>query len=374
MSRGATRSTIYVPPHPPYAVSGRGAYVTDQFGRELLDLNNNYTAVLHGHAFPPIVAAVTEQITRGTAFGLPTESEVVLAELLAARIGLPVWRFSNSGSEAVMAALRAARAFTGRDLVIRFAGSYHGGHETVVDAAAPGIPASIGMMSKAVPQGDREAFDAVMSSDGARVAAVLIDLMPNRTGLVPADADFVTHVRDSTTACGALLVVDEVITLRVAMGGMHASYGITPDLVTVGKIMGGGFPVGAVGGRTDVMAVFDPLDPNPVTFGGTFSANPVTMVAGRVALEHFAVADVDRLNELGGRFRSGLQELGIAVSGFGSLTRLQVDQDATRLWWSMYQQGVLAGAGTLMALSTPMTSDDVDTAVRRVAAAVRQSG
>lgn len=373
MTGGNTRTTVFVPPHPPYAVSGRGAVVTDQFGHEVLDLNNNYTALLHGHAYAPIIAAAADQMTRGTAFGLPTESEVVLAEMLWSRTGLPKWRFNNSGTEAVMTALRGARAYTGRDTIVRFAGSYHGVHETVVDAEAPGVPANTRDIAIALPQGDRAAFDEVFAARGNQIAAVLIDLMPNRAGLIPADPDFVAHVRQTATKHGALLVVDEVITFRASVGGMHQVYGVEPDIMTVGKIMGGGFPVGGVGGREEVMAVFNPTRSGNVALGGTFSANPVTMVAGQVALRHFDATAVRRLNSLGDDFRAQLGEQGIAVTGHGSLSRLHVDAPGDRLWWNLYEAGVLTGTSTLMSLSTPMTQDDIDEAVRRIAKAVART-
>jgi glutamate-1-semialdehyde 2,1-aminomutase len=359
MPGGNTRSTLFVPPHPPYAVSGAGCLVTDSTGHQVIDCNNNYTALLHGHAHPDLVAVATAAVAAGSAFGLPTESEVECAELLRTRVGLPSWRFCNSGTEAVMMALRGARAFTGRDLVIRFSGSYHGTSDAVVDPTAPGVPADVSASVLTLPQGDEAAFEEAMRSHGADVAAVLIDLMPNRAGLRPAAPSFVHLVRERTAQYEALLVVDEVITLRLEVGGLHQRYGIRPDMVTVGKVIGGGFPVGGVGGRREVLDAFNPLTDGAVSWGGTFSANPVTMRTGRAALEMFGAAEVAALNAAGDRLRTELADRGVAVSGSGSLVRLLLD-DAEGTWWRLYERGVLAGTNGLLALSTPMSDDDVD--------------
>ncbi|MBU2668077.1 aminotransferase class III-fold pyridoxal phosphate-dependent enzyme [Actinoplanes bogorensis] len=371
MPAGNTRSTLFVPPAPPYAVRGSGACVTDDQGHQVIDANNNYTSLIHGHADPRILAAVSPLVNDGTAFGLPTEHEIALAELLQRRFGLEHWRFSNSGSEAVATAIRAARAFTGRPLLVRFAGSYHGTADAVVDVSAPGIPGGVGHDVRVLPQGDRAALDDLMTREGARVAAVLIDLMPNRAGLVPAEPEFVAHLRELTTRHGALLIVDEVITLRLGPGGLHRRYDLRPDLVTTGKVIGGGFPVGAVGGRADVLAVFDPLRDSPVGWGGTFSANPVSMVAGRTALEAFDDAAVDRLNRLGDDLRTALTAAGLDVSGLGSLLRLRTVPDLPRLWWAAYENGVLLGTNGLLALSTPMTTEDLTSIEKAIVAAHR---
>jgi glutamate-1-semialdehyde 2,1-aminomutase len=371
MPGGNTRTTLFVPPTPPFAVRGEGAWVEDQLGHRVLDCNNNYTALVHGHAFEPVQRAVAQVVPQGTAFGLPTAEDVALAELLQRRTGLPMWRFSNSGTEAVMTALRGARAATGRDVVLRFAGSYHGTTDAVVDVTAPGVPAAVGQTVVVVPQGDREAYDAALAEHGDRLAAVLVDLMPNRAGLVPADPAFVTHLRETTRRLGAVLVVDEVITYRLGVGGLHQRYGIEPDLVTFGKVIGGGYPVGGLGGRTEIMDVFDPRRGTAVGWGGTFSANPVTMTAGRVALEHLDETAIARLDRLGELLRGLLAEAGVAASGGGSLTRLREPVDVGQLWWEAYRRGVMAGTNGLVALSTPMTEDDVRTIASALVDAVR---
>jgi glutamate-1-semialdehyde 2,1-aminomutase len=360
MTSGNTRATLHIPPAPPYAVSGKGCLVTDNLSHTVIDANNNLTSTIHGHAFEPINAAVRTQLEHGVAFGLPTESAIALAEVMAQRTGIPMWRFSNSGTEALMTAIRGARAFTKRDVIVRFAGSYHGAHEVFIDPSSPGIPAATAEVVVSISQGSVEEFDQVMTSMGDKVAAVVIDLMPNRAGLVPADQKFVQHIREATKKYGCLLIVDEVITFRVHVGGMHKVYGIEPDLVTVGKIMGGGFPVGGLGGSAEIMQVFDPEQSKYVALGGTFSANPVTMIAGKVAMDHFEDDEVNRINALGDNLREQLQASGVKVNGFGSLARLHGDFDMSKLWWLLYGKGVLIAPTGLIALSTPMTQTHVD--------------
>lgn len=371
MTRGNTRSTLFVAPAPPYAVKGEGAVVTDQLGHEVIDCNNNYTSLIHGHGQLEVIEAVTPLMMQGTAFGLPTQTEISLAELLAARTGHERWRFSNSGTEAVMTAIRAGRAFTGRDVIIRFEGSYHGTSDAVVSVNAPGITAGVQSDVIEVPQGDREAFDAAVAWAGNTLAAVLIDLMPNRAGLVPADPAFVDHIRETTRRVDALMIVDEVITLRMATNGLAGAYGVEPDLISAGKIIGGGFPVGAVGGRADVLAVFDPMAGSSVGWGGTFSANPLSMTAGRIAMELFDEQAIAALNTRGEVLRGALTEAGVAVSGSGSLIRIREQLDLGELWWAAYERGVMLGTNGLLALSTPMTDSHIQTIERAVAGAVR---
>lgn len=365
---GVTRSTVFVPPHPPYAVGGKGAYVTDDAGRELIDCNNNYTALIHGNADPDILQAVFAVAATGTAFGLPTPHELDLAEVLKNRVGLDHWRFCNSGTEAVMMLLRAARAATGRDLVIRFDGSYHGTSDAVVSPAAPGVPKDVENSILILPQADTGALETAFEQHGARIAAVLIDLMPNRAGLVPATQEYVDSMVRLARDNGALVAVDEVISFRLGYGGLHRSYGLRPDLMSLGKVIGGGFPVGAIGGRAEVMAHFDPRQNGSVIWGGTFSANPVSMVAGLAALEKYGEPEIERINHLGDRLRHRLNRTGLKVSGHGSLVRVLAD-DTSRLWWSLYQHGVLTSSSGLIALSTPMDEALVDEVAERVIAA-----
>ena len=355
MPGGNTRSTVFVDPHPPYAVRGDGAWITDDSGHRVLDANCNYTALIHGHARPEIVEAATAALANGSAFGLPTMSEVEFAEVLQARTGQDHWRFCNSGTEAVMMLLRAARASTGRPKIIRFRGSYHGTCPDVVGNESHD-------QVIVVDQGNHAAVAAALRENEGEVAGVLIDLMPNRAGLRPAAPEHVAELRRLTTEAGALLLVDEVITFRLGVGGLAEQYGIKPDMVSLGKAIGGGFAVGAIGGCKENLTAFDPRLPHlpgAVSWGGTFSANPVTMAAGKVALELFDDTAVQAMNRTGDRLREQLAADGVPVAGRGSLIRLGF-KDTTSGWWALYQRGVLAGTNGLLALSTAMSDSDID--------------
>jgi glutamate-1-semialdehyde 2,1-aminomutase len=362
---GNSRTTLFVPPHPPYVRRGSGCRIEDVDGHQAIDLQNNYTALIHGHAHPQIVAAANAAIADGASFGLPTEREIAMAEELGSRIGWAThWRFANSGTEAVMVALRAARAVTGRDVVIRFEGCYHGSADAVVAKGAAGIPAGVAQDIVEVPLGDIDAVRRALDERDGEVACVLFDAMPNRAGLQPADPAFVAELREETRRRDVLLVQDEVLTYRIAKAGLHSLYGIEPDLITLGKVIGGGFPVGAIGGPAEIMERFDPRRSDGLPHGGTFSANPVTLAAGLVALELFDDAEIARLNGLGDRLRDALAEQGREVRGRGSLVRLLVD-DPAELWWSAYEQGLLLAGNGLACLSTPMDDAVIDEVVER---------
>jgi glutamate-1-semialdehyde 2,1-aminomutase len=367
---GSSRSTLFLAPHPPYAQRGEGWRLLDVDGRELIDLNGNYASLVHGHAFPPAVRAATEALANGSAFGLPTVAEVELAERLADRLPhAERWRFAGSGSEAVMIAVRAARAVTGRAGLLRFKGCYHGSWDAVVPAGAPGVPPAAQRDVVSVPVGDEPAFLAALERHGERLACVLLDLMPNRAGLRLAEPAFVRLVREQTARRGIALILDEVITLRLAVGGLQESYGIAGDLVVLGKLIGGGLPIGAVGGRAELMDVFDPRQPDAVAHGGTFSANPVSLRAGLAALAALDAAAIMRINALGERLRAGLAELGYATTGRGSLLKVHVP-DLPRLWWRLYGEGVLIAGGGLICVCTPMD----ETVIDRVLAAFARVG
>jgi glutamate-1-semialdehyde 2,1-aminomutase len=374
MPGGNTRTTLAVAPHPPYARTGSGYELIDADGNVVIDLQMNYTALVHGHAHPAVTEAAIAAVREGSAFGLPTAHDVALAGRLGERMpALERLRFANSGSEAVMMAVRTARAFTGRDAVLRFAGSYHGTYDAALPAAAPGLTRAGRAELVTVPVGDAEAFAGAVDEHGERLACVLLDLMPNRAGLRPVPPELVALVRAETSARGILLVVDEVITGRLAVGGLQAAYGLQADLVTLGKVIGGGFPVGAFGGRADVMAVLDPRRPVPVGHGGTFSANPVSMRAGLAALDLLDAPAIERLNGLGDDLRTRLAGQGWDVAGRGSLLRVLDVAGNPDLWWRLYDAGVLLATNGLAALSTPMDAAAVEEVARRFAGVLERA-
>ena len=364
MPGGNTRSSLYISPSSPYAARGSGCELEDVDGRRLIDLHGCYTVLVHGNAHPTIVEAATAAVREGACFGLPTAADVRLAEHLQERQpALERLRFTNSGTEAVMMAVRGAQAFTGRSRMLRFEGCYHGTYDAVVNDGARGRPSSLETEVITVPYGDAESFVEALDCHDGHLACVLMDLMPNRAGLVPAAAGFVDLVRRETEARGIVWIVDEVITFRLSYGGLQDEYEATPDLTTLGKIIGGGFPVGAFGGRADIMKVFDPRGPDAVEHGGTFSANPVTMSAGLAALRLLDRDEIQRINGLGDRLRRELQGLGYRVNGRGSLLRIIEDTDMMALWWRLYRSGVLIAKNGLVSVSTAMNDVTIDAVV-----------
>lgn len=360
---GSTRSTLFVPPHPPYAARGEGWRLLDVDGHELIDLHANNSSLVHGHAFAPVVRAASTALADGSAFGLPTAAEVELAERLAGRLPWAErWRFASCGSEAVMMAVRVARATTTRDGLLCFADCYHGSWDAVVQQAAPGVPAAAQQDVLRLPFGDEGAFLAALERHGERLACVLLDLMPHRVGLHPAEPAFATLVREETARRGIALILDEVITVRAAVGGMQQTYGIEGDLVVLGKLIGGGLPIGALGGRAELIDVFDPRRHDAVAQSGTFTANPVSMRAGAAALDALDAAAIARIDALGEQLRTGLIALGYTVTGQGSLLRVHVP-DQVDLWWRLYREGVLIAASGLACVSTPMDEAVIERAL-----------
>ena len=350
---GVSRNTIFRRPFPFYASHGEGCRVTDLDGNVRIDFANNMASLIHGHAYPQIVDAVGRQLARGSAFTLATEAELEYAELLCERVeGFEKIRFMNSGTEAVMAAIKAARCYTGRPKIAKVEGAYHGTYDYAEisqkpspdnwgDAQAPtSVPLAQGTPQGAlddvvvIPFNDIEASLARLEQHKDQLACVLLDPLPHRVGLIPASPRFVSALHQWTRDNQSLFVLDEVITFRSGYGGASEWYTESFDLTALGKIIGGGFPVGALAGSDEVMSVLDPRQARiPFPFSGTFSANPVTMTAGRVAMENFDQAAVDRLNGLGEFARQRISEMikdvgvAAAVTGAGSMFRLHLKSE-----------------------------------------------
>jgi len=281
---------------PLFIASGAGARITDADGRSYLDLVNSWGPLIAGHAHPAVVTAIRTALERGTTFGAPCEGEVLLAERVSAAYpAAEQVRFVSSGTEAVMSAIRVARAFTGRDLIVKFAGCYHGHADHLLVAAGSGLatfgkPSSAGVprafteCTRVLPLDDEAAVEALFAAEGARIAAVIIEPVPANHGLLVQRREFLETLRRVTRAHGALLIFDEVISgFRLSRGGAAELLGITPDLATFGKVIGGGMPVGAFGGARRIMAR---LAPEGDTYqAGTLSGNPVAMAAGLATLD-----------------------------------------------------------------------------------------
>ncbi len=303
---------------PRFMASGSGARLTDVDGQEYVDLVGSWGPMLLGHAHPEVQAAVVAAVARGTSYGTPTEAEVELAEEIVGRTPVEQVRLVSSGTEATMSAIRLARGFTGRDVVVKFAGCYHGHVDPLLAAAGsglatlavpgtPGVPESAAALTVVLPYNDRSAVEAAFAQHGDRIACLITEAAPGNMGVVPPEPGFNGFLAETCRAHGALFVSDEVMTgFRASRQGYWgldgAAEGWAPDLMTFGKVMGGGFPAAAFGGRADVMAMLAP--DGPVYQAGTLSGNPVAATAGLTTLrladegvyEHLAkVGDAIRL-------------------------------------------------------------------------------
>ncbi|MBL4802172.1 MAG: aspartate aminotransferase family protein [Emcibacter sp.] len=396
---GVSRNTLLRGQHPLYVSHGKGCNVIDVDNVQRLDFANNMASHIHGHAFEPIVEAVSKQLQRGSAFTMATEAELLFAEHMCSRSpAFDKIRFVNSGTEAVMAGMKAARAHTGRSKIAKVEGSYHGAYDYAEVSQAPtpenwggidhpnavplawGTPEGVLDDMIIIPFNDPEKAVALLEEHADQIACVLIDPIPHRIGMVPVTAEFVQALRKWTTDNGALLMFDEVITFRSEVGGMQERFDIAPDLTSMGKMIGGGFPVGALAGRDEVMDVFVN---GRLPHSGTFSANPITMTAGRVAMEMFDADAVARLNKLGEYVRSSLLEVikiadaPACVTGTGSLFRIHLKAEAPKnyreahpsdtekkalsaLIDALYDNGIMMIHTGAMALSTPMWHDEID--------------
>jgi glutamate-1-semialdehyde 2,1-aminomutase len=401
MPGGTTRSTIQRIPIPIYVAAGSGAWLTDVDGNRYLDLNNNYTTLIHGHAFEPVVRAVERQLRSGTCFANPTEHEIALSEILCSRVpSIEKVRYVNTGTEAVMFAVKAARAITGRTKVAKLEGAYHGAYdwieisessspenwgeqEPASVAFAQGTPTTVLDEVVVLPPNDLKTTEILLERHAAELACVVIDLVPSRAGLIPLDTDYVDGIRAITKRHGIVLICDEVLNFRQSYNGASARFGLEPDLITLGKIIGGGLPIGAVAGLSELMAVFDNSGGRAaLPQGGTFAANPLSMVAGIASMEALDPSAFHRLEGLGERVRTelasafGKRGLPMTVTGLGSLFRVHFKARPPRTYrefWpsslevellqrmsrALLAKGVILPPMSCSSLSTAMTDGDI---------------
>jgi len=394
---GNSRSALYWPPHPLYLVSGAGARVTDADGNTRIDLNYNNTALIHGHNHPEIVKAAQEQFSHGTVLGSPTEPEVRLAEELVKRLGSDQRiRFTPSGTEANMQATRTARAATGRHVIAKCMGAYHGSWDAVpLTPDSPDIPQGVKDNTLYFPYNDADAAEKLIKKNGDRLAAVIVE--PTMRDMTP-EPGFLESVREATEANDVLLIFDEVISFRLSPGGAQRLYGVTPDMTTMGKIIGGGFPVGAYAGAEEHMApLMIPVAELPETaspalgFSGTFNAHPVTMAAGLASMKMLTQAKYKSLASMGEKMRAGLRsvldEAGVKayVGGAGSLFFISwTDQKvkdhassltANRALSHLFNLGMMNRGVFILGhpnVSTVLSADDAETALGAARATVEE--
>ncbi len=396
---GVNRNITHFAPHPLFLDHASGAAVFDLDGNQYLDLIGNYTSMILGHGHPKTVEAVMSQLQSGAAWAAASSVEFSLADAIAQRMpSMPLVRFTSSGTEATLMAIRAARAATGRDQIAKFEGGYHGQHDYAVVSLAPtleksgerrrpaavappGVPKNVQDTMVILPFNDADAVDEILDAQGDSVAAVIVEPIMGVAGVIEPTGDFLRRLRAVTRRRGIVLIFDEVISFRLSYGGAQEIYGVQPDLTTLGKVIGGGFPIGAVGGDPAIMEVFDPTSGPTVMLSGTFHANPVALHAGLATLQALDRQTVDDLNSKAARL---YERMRVVLAGFdvpiqlntaGSLfnfhfssepvtdyrSSLRADTETLRwLHLALLNRGVLLAPRGLGCLSVPMADPDTE--------------
>jgi glutamate-1-semialdehyde 2,1-aminomutase len=399
MPRGVPSSFQDAAPQPIFMERGKGSRIWDVDGNEYVDFHNGFGVMVVGHAHPKIVEAVTRQIALGSHFAQPVENSIIVARELKRRFHQPKWRFTNSGTESTLDAVRIARGFTGRERLVKIEASYHGHHDALMVSVEPprdlmgppetpasvpqseGIPAAIVELTTVVPFNDVPALEKAFASHRDEIAAVIVEPVMMNVGIVLPDAGYLAAIKEIAHKHGALLIFDEVKTgATIAPGGATERFGVTPDLVALAKAIGGGLPCGAVGGRDDVMAV---IEDHRVAQMGTFNGNPLTMAASKVTLlEILDAAAYAHFDALAETLQGGLDEVMadhelpfhvITLAARGGITYraervrnyrdyLEIDKSLAYLSW-LYQcnRGVVMapGAEENWTLSVQHSIDDV---------------
>ncbi len=397
---GNTRTTTYMQPYPFYFDHGNGYAIYDIDGNQRLDFINNYTSLILGHCHPSVVTAVQRQASRGMSVAAPTELEIELAEELKRRLAsIERIRFTNSGTEATMLALRAARAFTGRAKIAKFEVGYHGSHDYAAfdpstmqtanpeSATADGIPSLIAETIITLPYNNPEGVERIVSRHHHEVAALIVEPVIGAGGILLPQEGFLSFLREITHRYGIVLIFDEIIAFRLSYHGAQGYFGTVPDLTTLGKIIGGGLPIGAFGGRAEIMDAFDPRRATPISHGGTFNGNPTAMAAGLATLHEMTPETYTHLNDLGVEMKTKLEALfasfniPVQVNQIGSLFNLHFSHvpvtdyatvSTTNRQWlkglflAALNHGIVFTSRGMGCLSTPMTSTQLDLFVQAI--------
>jgi glutamate-1-semialdehyde 2,1-aminomutase len=380
MPGGNTRSVIHLPPFPLTIVHAEGARLVDADGHEYLDFLGEYTAGLYGHSHPVIVGAIRRALDDGIVLGAPNRYESVLAHALCDRFpSLDLVRFCNSGTEANLLALSLARAVSGKPAILVFEGAYHGG--VFFFATRAGSPLNAPFPFVIGTYNDAEDAARLIGEHAHELAAVIVDPVQGSAGVIPGEPEFLHTLRDATIAHDVLLVFDEVMTSRLSTGGLQQVLGITPDLTTLGKYLGGGLAFGAFGGRADLMERFDPSRPGALQHAGTFNNAVLTMAAGAAGItEVYTAEEVARINGLGDRLRDRLnafaagRDLEFCATGYGSMIGLHFTRGPVRrvtdlppaaeqralLHLHLLEQGYSYARRGFVALSLPLGEAEVD--------------
>lgn len=405
MPGGDTRSITYYKPYPSFMTRGKGCMMWDADGNEYLDFQNNYTSLIHGHAFPPIVEAIQNQMAEGTVFAAPLVPQIELSQMIVERVSsIERIRYCNSGTEATMHAARAARAFTGKTKIVKLEGGYHGTSDLfeasvepdmkqvgdlenpVAVADSKGVPQQTLSQVLVVPFNRIDITKRIIENNKDDIAAFIMEPVQGSAGQIEPEREYLAFVREITKQYGIILIFDEVITFRMSTGGAQKYYGVTPDLTTLGKIIGGGIPVGAFGGKAEIMELYDPAR-KIMSHSGTFNGNALAMAGGIAALKHLGEREIAQINQLGENFREKLkgvyQEIGlnILINGVASLSNIifsnakiteyrgiahSYEEFNVLLSLGLINKGIFMAPRGMLAMSTPMTQENVDTCVNAI--------
>jgi glutamate-1-semialdehyde 2,1-aminomutase len=386
MPGGDTRTSTYHKPYPLALARGEGPYLWDIDGNKYIDLLGNYTSLVHGNAYPPIVEAVTKAVRDGTAWPARSEAQVELAALICERVAsVDRVRLCNSGTEAGMLAAQVARRLTGRKLILMARYGYHGSY----DDLELGLLGEDGERTMLADFGEATAFEALLSERGPEIAAVFLEPILGSAGIVEPPAGFLGRVAEAAHRAGALFVIDEVITLRLHEGGAQHIFDVKPDITMMGKIIGGGFPVGAIGGSEEVMSSFDPRNRGSMMHSGTFNGNPITCTAGAISLRELTQARIDKMAKNAERLAAELAraarqaELPFSVRQYGSLMNVfflkepppaTIAREDSRAIANFHlaalNQGLFLAPRGLIALSTVITDELLSEICERAAKAM----
>ncbi len=402
MPGGDTRASSYYAPYPAYMVRGDGCYLYDCDENKYIDFLNNYTSLIHGHGHAATLSAIQEQAARGTVLGSAAEVTVEHAEMLCARVpSLESVRYCNSGTEATHLAMRAARAFTGKDMIVKMDGGYHGSHDYVQANVQPdtqseglpqrklttrGVPAAVLEGIRVVPFNDLDALEDILRAHSDEIAAIILEPVLGSGGGIEPEPGYLQGVRQLADRNDVLLIFDEILTFRLDVGGVQAALDVTPDLTSVAKFIGGGLPLGAFGGRKEIMAPFDPLHPQTIPHNGTFNGNNITMAAGMATMKEYGAGEVDRINQLGQRLKDGFnrafeaENINVRAAGLGSIIRIHWSEEKMRtardgavaqaaarelpklLHMELMNRDIFSAPRCQFAVSTPMSEHEIDTA------------
>jgi glutamate-1-semialdehyde 2,1-aminomutase len=384
MPGGDTRSVSFHRPYPLVIARGAGPFLWDADGNRYIDLLGNYTSLVHGNAYAPIVEAIARASANGTAWPARNEAQIELAEFICERVAsVERVRFCNSGSEAGMLAAQLARRVTGRGRLLMARLGYHGSYDDL-EAESAGE----GGRTMLAEYGDASSFEAMLARDGNEIAAVFLEPILGSSGIIAPPPDFLPRVASAARRAGALLVIDEVITLRLATGGAQAAAGVTPDLTMMGKIIGGGLAVGALGGRAELMAHFDPSGPHAMHHSGTFNGNPLTSAAGVVSVRELSAERIAAMDRMAARMQAEMEraatDLGLPCGmrragsllnvSFGASRPGSVHAPAAQMMENFHlaalNEGLFFAPRGLIALSTVMTDDLITEICERAAAAL----